>query len=275
MAIKKYNPTTPGRRTGSVFDYEELTRTTPEKSLVVTLRKKNGRNNHGHITMHHRGGGAKIRYRIVDFRRDKDGVPAKVAQIEYDPNRSSRIALLHYADGEKRYIVAPRGLKVGDRVESGELVEPRTGNCMLLRSIPNGLPVHNIELVPGQGARMVRAAGMSAQLLGKEGSHVILSLPSGEIRRVHMNCRATVGVVGNEDHFNISIGKAGRKRHMGRRPIVRGTAKNPVAHPMGGGEGRSSGGRHPCSRTGVLSKGGRTRSPRKINNKHIIRRRKK
>ncbi|MCA8961526.1 MAG: 50S ribosomal protein L2 [Planctomycetes bacterium] len=275
MGIRVYKPTTPGRRNASVSDFAEITRSQPEKSLVVTLNKTSGRNNHGHITSRHRGGGAKKRYRLIDFKRTKDGIPAKVAHIEYDPNRTARIALLHYVDGEKRYILAPRGLQVGETIESGESVEPKTGNCMPLRGIPNGLAVHNIELVPGEGGKLVRSAGMSAQLLGKEGSHAILSLPSGEMRRVHIECRATIGAVGNEDHLNIKLGKAGRKRHKGRRPHVRGTAKNPVAHPMGGGEGRTAGGRHPCSATGVLSKGGVTRKPRKRSNKHIIRRRKK
>ncbi|MEM7232693.1 MAG: 50S ribosomal protein L2 [Planctomycetota bacterium] len=275
MGIRVYKPTTPGRRNASVSDFAEVTRSQPEKSLVVTLNKTSGRNNHGHITARHPGGGAKKRYRLIDFKRTKDGVPAKVAHIEYDPNRTARIALLHYLDGEKRYIIAPRGLEVGDMLESGEQVEPKTGNCMPLRSIPNGLEIHNVELVPGQGGKMCRSAGMSAQLLGKEGSHAIVSLPSGEMRRVHIECRATIGSVGNEEHGNIKLGKAGRKRHMGRRPHVRGKAKNPVAHPMCGGEGRTAGGRHPCSATGVLSKGGATRAPRKRSNKHIIRRRKK
>lgn len=275
MGVRTYKPTTAGRRNASVSDFHDVTRSTPEKSLVVTLRKTSGRNNHGHITARHRGGGAKKRYRIIDFKRDKVDIPARVAHIEYDPNRTSRIALLHYADGEKRYILKPKGLQVGDILESGDHVEPKTGNCMPLRGIPNGLAIHNIELTPMQGGKLVRAAGMSAQLLGKEGNYAIVSLPSGEMRRIHLSCRATIGSVGNEDHLNVKLGKAGRKRHMGRRPHVRGTAKNPVAHPMGGGEGRTAGGRHPCSATGVLAKGGRTRSPRKTSNKHIIRRRKR
>ncbi len=275
MGVRVYKPTTAGRRNGSVSDFAEVTRSTPEKSLVVTLRKTSGRNNHGHITARHRGGGAKKRYRLIDFKRDKDGVPARVAEIEYDPNRTARIALLHYRDGEKRYMLAPKGLEVGQTVESGEICEPRVGNCMPLASIPNGLEIHNVEMIPGQGGRLVRAAGMRAQLLGKEGNHAIVSLPSGEMRRVHIRCRATIGVIGNEEHLNIKLGKAGRKRHKGRRPHVRGTAKNPVSHPMGGGEGRTAGGRHPCSAKGVLSKGGSTRAPRKPSNKHIIRRRKR
>ena len=275
MGVRKYKPTTPGRRDGSVSDFAEITRSKPEKSLTVRLKKHGGRNNHGHITARHRGGGARKLYRIIDFKRNKDGIPAKIAHIEYDPNRTSRIALLHYADGEKRYIIAPKGISVGDVLFSGETTEPKVGNCMQLRNVPLGLAVHNIELVPGQGGRMARAAGMSAQLMAKEGNYAQLALPSGEIRLVHLSCRATIGSVGNDEHNLIKLGKAGRRRHMGWRPHVRGTAKNPVAHPMGGGEGRTAGGRHPCSPTGKLSKGGKTRSPRKRSNKHIVRRRKK
>ena len=275
MGVRLYKPTTPGRRGASVSDFADITKTTPEKSLLRPLKKTGGRNNHGHITARHRGGGHKRKYRIIDFRRDKDGIPAKVHSVEYDPNRSARIALLHYADGEKRYILAPKGIQVGQTVESGENVEPRAGNSTQLRNIPTGLAIHNLELVPGQGAKIARSAGNFVQLLGKEEGYAVVSLPSGEMRRVHINCRATIGSVGNEEHSLIKLGKAGRKRWLGRRPHVRGTAKNPVAHPMGGGEGRTAGGRHPCSATGKLSKGGKTRSPRKQSNKHIIRRRKK
>ncbi len=275
MGIKYFKPTTSGRRGGSVSDFAEITKTRPEKSLIVPMHRRGGRNNAGHNTAKQRGGGHKRMYRIIDFRRDKDGVLARVAAIEYDPNRSGRIALLHYADGEKRYILAPQGLAVGNTVQSGENVDPQTGNAAPLRNIPTGLAVHNIELVPGQGAQLVRAAGNSAQLLGKEGNYAVLALPSGEIRRVHMSCRATIGTVSNDEHSLVKWGKAGRKRWLGRRPHVRGTAKNPVSHPMGGGEGRTAGGRHPCSRTGVLAKGGKTRNPRKQSSRHIIRRRTK
>ncbi len=275
MGVRKFKPTSAGRRGASVSDFSEITSTSPEKSLCERITRNGGRNNHGHITSKHRGGGHRRLYRRVDFLRNKDGVPARVATIEYDPNRTARIALLHYADGEKRYILCPRGLNVGDRIESGDVAEPRTGNSMEIRNIPTGLAIHNIELVPGQGGKLARSAGMSVQLLAKEGSVAVLSLPSGEIRQVHHRCRATIGMVGNEEHNLIKLGKAGRKRWMGRRPHVRGTAMNPVAHPMGGGEGRTAGGRHPCSATGVLSKGGKTRSPRKASNKSIIRRRKR
>lgn len=275
MGIRKYKPTTPGRRGASVSDFADLTRSKPEKSLCQRLKRRGGRNNHGHITVRHRGGGHRRLYRIIDFKRNKDGIPAKVAHIEYDPNRSARIALLHYRDGEKRYMIAPKGLQQGQMVESGETVEPRVGNCTQIRNIPQGLAIHNIEMVPGGGAKIARSAGTSAQLLAKEGTYAVVALPSGEVRNVHVNCRAVIGEVGNEDHSLIKLGKAGRKRWKGRRPHVRGTAKNPVSHPMGGGEGRSAGGRHPCSPTGRLSKGGKTRSPRNPSNKYIIRRRKK
>ncbi len=274
MAIKNYKPTSHGRRFGSCVAWTEITTRTPEKSLVVKLRKKSGRNNFGHITCRHRGGGHKPKYRIIDFRRDKDGVPAKVATIEYDPNRTSFIALLHYKDGEKRYILAPKDLKVGQEIVSGENAEPRTGNCLPLRVIPTGIPLHNIELRPGQGGVLVRSAGSSATLMAKEGRYAQVALPSGEIRMLNVECRATVGQIGNLDHQNVSIGKAGRKRWMGIRPTVRGSAMNPVAHPMGGGEGRRAGGRHPVGPSGVLSKGGKTRKRRKLSNKHIVRRRK-
>lgn len=275
MGIKKYKPTSDGRRHGSSLDWSEITTTKPEKSLLVKIKKTGGRNNLGRITARHRGGGHKPKYRIIDFRRNKDNVPARVATIEYDPNRSANIALLHYKDGEKRYILAPKDLQVGQEIVSGDRVEPRSGNCMPLANIPTGLPIHNIEMRPGQGGLVVRSAGVNAQLMAKDGDYATVSLPSGEIRLFHVNCRATIGQVGNLDHQNVKIGKAGRKRWMGRRPIVRGTVMNPVSHPMGGGEGKSSGGRHPCSPTGVLAKGGKTRNRRKLSNKHIVRRRKK
>ncbi len=275
MGLKYYKPTSSARRHSSAIDFSEITSTTPEKSLLVKLKRKGGRNNTGRMTCRHKGGGHKPVYRIIDFRRDKDDIPATVATIEYDPNRSCRIALLNYKDGEKRYILAPKDLQVGQEVMSGERAEPRTGNSMPLRLIPSGLPVHNIELRPGQGGIMVRAAGMSAQLMAKEGDYALIQLPSGELRRVHINCRATIGQLGNLDHQNVWIGKAGRKRWMGIRPTVRGSAMNPVSHPMGGGEGRRAGGRDPCSPWGVLSKGGKTRKRRKLSSKHIIRRRTK
>ncbi len=274
MGVKQYKPTTPGRRFGSVNDYAEITRTKPEKSLLEPLKKTGGRNHHGVITARGRGGGNKRMYRKIDFRRDKDGVPAKVASIEYDPNRSAFIALLHYADGEKRYILAPQGLKVGDVVESGEKVEPIVGNCMPLSSVPVGYEIHNIEVIPGRGGKLVRAAGVVARLVGREGNFAHVQMPSGELRMFSVKCRATIGQIGNTDHQNISLGKAGRKRHMGRRPHVRGIAQNPVDHPMGGGEGRSKSGKHPSSPTGVLAKGGRTRRRNNMSNKMIVRRRK-
>ena len=273
--LKYYKPTSPGRRFASVVDFSELTRKEPEKALLEPLPKSGGRNNAGNYTARHRGGGAKRLYRIIDFKRGKDGVPASVASIEYDPNRSARIALLHYKDGEKRYILAPEGLKVGDTVVSGEQVEPKVGNTMSLKNIPLGMQIHNVELQIGRGAQMVRSAGSVATLLAREGGYAHVVLPSGEIRKVHENCRATIGQLGNLDHINVTYGKAGRRRHMGKRPRVRGVAQNPVSHPMGGGEGRAHGGRPPCSRTGVLSKGGKTRDRRAISNKFIIRRRQK
>ncbi len=279
MGIKHYKPTSPGRRHGSVLDFAEITRNEPEKSLLAPWKSSGGRNNLGRITSRRRGGGSKRKYRIIDFKRNKDGVPAKVASIEYDPNRSAFIALLHYADGEKRYILAPRGIQVGDRVYSGEEPDPeigfQPGVCLPLSAIPLGLEVHNVELQPGRGGQMVRAAGMAARLSAREGKYAILILPSGEMRKVHVRCRATIGQVGNLDHQNVSLGKAGRSRHMGRRPKVRGVAMNPVAHPMGGGEGRSGGGRHPCSPWGKLAKGGKTRKKRKASDQFIIRRRRK
>ncbi|MCP4709046.1 MAG: 50S ribosomal protein L2 [Planctomycetes bacterium] len=274
MGIRKYKPTSPGRRNASVSDFAEITRTSPEKSLVKRIKKTGGRNHSGKITVRFRGGGARRIYRIIDFKRDKEGVPAKVATIEYDPNRTCYIALLHYADGEKRYILAPQGLIVGDIVENGAEVEPKVGNCMPLSAIPAGLEIHNIELNPGQGGKMVRSAGAVATLAAKEGKMAHIIMPSGEFRMVPLTCRATIGQIGNSDHQHVHIGKAGRKRHMGRKPHVRGKAMNPVAHPLGGGEGRSNGGRHPCSPTGVPAKGGKTRNKRKNSNKRIIRRRK-
>ncbi len=257
------------------MDFSEITSQEPERSLLEPLSKTGGRNNLGKMTARHIGGGAKRQYRIIDFKRDKDDVPAKVASIEYDPNRSARIALLHYRDGEKRYILAPEGLKVGDVVISGEKAEPRVGNAMPLRNIPLGMDIHNVELEIGRGGRLARSAGSMVRLLAKEGGYAHVVLPSGEIRKIHENCRATLGQIGNLDHINVSFGKAGRRRHMGIRPRVRGVAMNPVAHPMGGGEGRSHGGRPPCSPTGVLAKGGKTRKKRAPSNKYIVRRRQK
>ena len=275
MGIRTYSPTSPGRRNSAVNDFSELSdkRKRPEKSLLQRLRKTGGRNHHGWITTRHRGGGARRMYRIIDFRRTKDGVAGKVVSIEYDPNRSCHIALIEYADGEKRYILAPFGLKAGDSVESGEIVEPKVGNTMPLKKIPQGLAVHNIEMNVGQGGKLVRSAGTAARLLSRNEQWAIVVLPSGEMREVRAECRATIGQVGNVEHQNIRWGKAGRTRHRGRRPHVRGTAQNPVAHPLGGGEGRSGGGRHPCSPTGKLAKGGRTRSPKKTSNARIMRRR--
>ncbi len=255
-------------------DYSELTTTKPEKSLCVRIKKNGGRNHHGVTTARFRGGGARKIYRVIDFKRNKDGIAAKVATIEYDPNRNCFISLLHYADGEKRYILAPQGLKVGDKVESGMSCEPAVGNAMPMAAIPSGLEIHNIEMTAGQGGKLVRGAGNSARIVAKEGDWVTVVLPSGEMRMLRKECRATIGQLSNPDFQNIKIGKAGRKRHMGRKPHVRGKAMNPVAHPMGGGEGRANGGRHPCSPTGVLAKGGKTRNPRNRSNKRIIRRRK-
>ena len=274
MGIRVYKPTTPGRRNGSVNDWSELTTSRPEKSLCRRINKSGGRNNHGVTTSRFRGGGARKIYRVIDFKRNKDGVGAKVATIEYDPNRNCFISLLHYVDGEKRYILAPLGIKVGDRVESGPSCEPRLGNAMMLEAIPSSLEIHNIEMTAGQGGKLVRGAGDAAKIMAKEGNWVTIVLPSGEMRMIRKECRATIGRVSNPDHQNIKIGKAGRKRHMGRRPHVRGKAMNPVAHPLGGGEGRANGGRDPCSPTGVPAKGGKTRNPRNRSNKRIIRRRK-
>ncbi|MBO0852690.1 MAG: 50S ribosomal protein L2 [Nocardia sp.] len=272
MAIRKYKPTTPGRRGSSVSDFAEITRSTPEKSLLRPLSKSGGRNAHGRITTRHRGGGHKRAYRLIDFRRlDKDGIPAKVAHIEYDPNRTAHIALLHYADGEKRYILAPKNVTQGTKIESGAGADIKAGNNLPLRSIPTGTTIHAVELRPGGGAKLARAAGMSIQLLGKEGSYAVLRMPSGEIRRVDVRCRATVGEVGNAEQSNINWGKAGRMRWKGRRPTVRGVVMNPVDHPHGGGEGKTSGGRHPVSPWGQPE--GRTRKPNRPSDKLIVRRR--
>jgi large subunit ribosomal protein L2 len=274
MGIRHYKPTSPGRRGATVSDFAELTPgAKPEKSLVRPLRKKGGRNNQGKITSRHRGGGHKRNYRVIDFRREKDGIPAKVDSIQYDPNRSARIALLLYVDGEKRYILAPDGLKAGDQVQCGPDAPPRVGNCLPLKRIPLGTVIHNIELLPGQGARLCRSAGTSATLVAREAGWAQITLPSGEIRRVPAACRATIGKVGNPDHMGLRLGKAGRKRWLGRRPHVRGTAMNPIDHPHGGGEGRTKGGRHPVSPTGQSAKGGATRKKRKASNAVIIRRR--
>jgi large subunit ribosomal protein L2 len=274
MGIRIYRPTSPGRRNSSVNDYAELTTDRPEKTLCKRIKKSGGRNHSGKATVRFRGGGARRVYRMIDFKRNKDGVPATVVSVEYDPNRTCFISLLQYQDGEKRYILAPFGVTVGDVLESGQSVEPKAGNCMPLGSIPAGLEVHNVEMTAGQGGKLVRGAGSAARIVAKEGNWVTIVLPSGEMRMVRKECRATIGRLGNPDWQNISIGKAGRMRHRGRRPHVRGKAQNPVDHPMGGGEGRSNGGRHPCSPTGVLAKGGKTRSPRKVSNSRIIRRRK-
>jgi len=276
MGIRFYKPVTPGRRGASVSDFAAITdrKKAPEKSLLSRFKKKGGRNHQGVITARHRGGGHKRMYRQIDFRRGKDGVPAKVNGIEYDPNRSARIALLHYVDGEKRYILAPEGLVAGDTVLSGDKVEPNIGNCMLLSSIPLGSLIHNVEMQPGRGGQLCRSAGTSAVLNAREDNWAQITLPSGEVRRLPGSCRATIGEIGNSEHTKIVLGKAGRKRWLGRRPHVRGTCMNPVAHPMGGGEGRNSGGRHPCSPTGKLAKGGKTRKRRKASSKAIIRRRK-
>ncbi|MHC4223943.1 MAG: 50S ribosomal protein L2 [Planctomycetota bacterium] len=275
MGLKIYKPTSPGRRGGTGSDFAEITKSKPEKSLLRPLRKTGGRNNLGRMTVRRRGGGHKRMYRVIDFKRRKDGVPAKVHSIEYDPNRSCRIALLHYADGEKLYILAPLGLQVGDKVMNGPKAEPTLGNCKELGDIPVGLQVHNIELTPCRGGQLVRAAGGSAQYQARDGKHAIVLLPSGAVMRVHLRCRATIGQLGNIEHNLITIGKAGRSRWLGRRPKVRGSAMNPVAHPMGGGEGRRAGGRHPVSPWGVPAKGGKTRKKRKTTNRRIVRHRKK
>ncbi|MCB0319579.1 MAG: 50S ribosomal protein L2 [Bdellovibrionales bacterium] len=283
MALKKFRPTSPSRRYYTVSDFSNLSqegvktkanssKKGPERSLVKKLSKTGGRNHFGRVTNINRGGGHKRRYRVVDFRREKDGVPAKVASVEYDPNRTARIALLHYADGEKRYILAPNGLRVGDVLLSGDSAEIRIGNCLPLRNIPTGESIHNIELKVGAGGQLVRSAGSAAQLVAKEGKYGLLKMPSGEMRKILLTCRATIGQVSNSEHQNVSLGKAGRSRWLARRPHTRGVAKNPVDHPMGGGEGKSSGGRHPCSPTGKPAKGYKTRQNKRTN-KFIVRRR--
>jgi large subunit ribosomal protein L2 len=271
MPIRRYKPTSPGRRFMSVSTFEEITKSTPEKSLLEPVTKKGGRNNNGRITTRHQGGGHKRRYRIIDFKRLKDGIPAKVAAIEYDPNRSANIALLHYVDGEKAYILAPAQLRVGVMVQSGPDADIKVGNALPLENIPTGTLVHNVELKPGQGAKMARSAGSGIQLVAKDAGFAVLRLPSGEMRRVPLTCRATVGQVGNVDHQNINWGKAGRSRWKGKRPSVRGSAMNPVDHPHGGGEGKSKGGRHPVTPWGVPTLGKRTRPKHKESNKLIVR----
>lgn len=273
MGIKRLKAVTPGRRFMTVSDFSEITKKNPEKSLSFGVKRSSGRNSYGRVTVRHRGGGHKRKYRVIDFKRDKVGVPAKVAAIEYDPNRSCRIALLHYVDGEKRYIVAPVGLSVGDVVESGPQSDIKVGNALPLQNIPDGTMIHNIELYPGHGGQLVRSAGGSAQLMAKEGGCAHIRLPSGEVRLVDLRCYATIGQVGNVEHENINIGKAGRSRWLGRRPRVRAIAMNPVDHPMGGGEGRSKSGKHPVSPTGVLAKGYKTRRNKRTD-RFIVRRRK-
>jgi len=276
MSIRKFKPTSPARRQMTMSTFEEITKTEPEKSLVVALNKFSGRNSQGRITIRHRGGGAKKKYRIIDFKRNKDGVPGKVAAIEYDPNRTANIALIHYVDGEKRYIIAPLNIKVGDMIESGENADIKIGNALKLKDIPVGTTIHNVELQPGKGAQMVRSAGAVAQLMAKEGKMAQLKLPSGEFRLVPVECRATIGQVGNIDHENISIGKAGRSRHMGIRPTVRGSAMNPVDHPHGGGEGRAPIGMPaPSTPWGKPALGYKTRKKNKKSDKYIVRRRTK
>ncbi len=277
MGIRQYKPTSAGRRAGSVSDFADCTNpkvNAPEKSLLTRQKKKGGRNNQGVVTVRFRGGGHKQMYRIIDFKRKKDGVPAVVVSVEYDPNRSARIALIQYNDGEKAYILAPLGLKAGDNLMSGPDAEPRIGNCLPLSRIPLGLTIHNVEMQPGRGGQICRSAGCSATLTNREGDWAQITLPSGEVRRIPARCRASIGSMSNPDHMNISLGKAGRKRWLGRKPHQRGTSQNPVDHPMGGGEGRSKGGRHPCSPRGVLAKGGKTRKKRKPSSKAIVRRRK-
>ena len=274
MAIKKYKPTTPGRRGMSVSAFEEITTNTPEKSLLAPLKKSGGRNVHGRITVRHIGGGEKRKYRVIDFKRNKDGIPAKVATIEYDPNRTANIALLHYADGEKRYILAPLGLKVGDTVLSGEHADIKPGNALEIKDIPVGTLIHNIEMKPGKGGQIVRSAGNAAQLMAKEGAYSQVRLPSGEVRMIPMNAKATIGQVGNLDSENVSIGKAGRKRHMGIRPTVRGSVMNPNDHPHGGGEGKAGIGRvSPVTPWGKPALGYKTRKKKKASDKYIVKRR--
>ncbi len=275
MAIRLYKPTSPARRFMSVLTYEEITTNKPEKSLLETKKKNAGRNKQGKITVRHQGGGNKVKYRIIDFKRDKKDIPAKVASIEYDPNRSAFIALLHYVDGEKRYILAPQNLKVGDQVVSSEKADIKPGNAMSLKAVPLGSLVHNVEMKPGKGGQLARGAGNYAQVMAKEGNYTLLKLPSGEMRLILSACKATIGQLGNADHNSISLGKAGRTRWLGRRPHVRGVAMNPVDHPLGGGEGRSSGGRHPVSPWGMPTKGFKTRKKSKPSNKFIVKHRNK
>ncbi len=275
MAIQRVKPTSAGRRFQEYFTYEEITKNKPEKSLLKIIKKNGGRNSNGRITARHRGGGSKRQYRIIDFKRDKIDIPAKVAGIEYDPNRSARIALLHYADGEKRYILAPLNLAVGDEITAGEHADVKPGNSLPLSKIPLGTSIHNIELTLGKGGQIVRSAGGFAQLMAKEGKYVLVKLPSGEVRMILARCKATIGQIGNKEHDNLSLGKAGRSRRLGRRPKVRGVAMNPVDHPMGGGEGSSSGGRHPCTPWGKPTKGYRTRKNKKPSDKYIVKRRSK
>jgi len=271
MPVRKYKPTSPGRRFMSVSTFEEITKSEPEKSLLEPLKKSGGRNKYGRITRRHQGGGHKRRYRVIDFKRVKDGVPAKVASIEYDPNRTAHIALLHYRDGEKRYIIAPQRLTVGMEVVSGEGADIQVGNSLPLARIPTGTVVHNVEMTPGRGGQLGRSAGAAIQLVAKEGKHATLRLPSGEMRMVPADCRATIGTIGNADHENVSIGKAGRSRHKGIRPQTRGTAMNPVDHPHGGGEGKTTAGRHPVTPWGVPTLGYRTRKKGKASDKYIVR----
>lgn len=274
MGIRKYKPTTPGRRGMTVSTFEEITRSTPEKSLTVTLKKHAGRNSRGKITVRHRGGGTRPKYRIIDFKRNKDGVPGKIATIEYDPNRSANIALVHYLDGEKRYIIAPQGLMVGDMIVSGPDADIKVGNALPLANIPVGTVIHNIEMKPGKGGQIARSAGNGAQLMAKEGKEAQIRLPSGEVRKIRLECRATVGEVGNSDHANIQIGKAGRKRHMGFRPTVRGSVMNPNDHPHGGGEGKAGIGRvSPVTPWGKPALGYKTRKKKKASDKYIVKRR--
>ncbi len=273
MGIKTYKPTTPGSRWKTGYTFEEITKQAPEKSLITVLKKKGGRNIHGHITIRHRGGGNKRRYRSIDFKRDKTGVQGRVVTIEYDPNRSSRIALIQYPDGEKRYIICPLDLKIGDTVASGPDVDIKPGNALLLRKIPTGTIIHCLELHPGSGAALIRSAGASAQMVAKEGKYAHIRMPSGEVRLFSLNCYATIGQVGNIEHGTISLGRAGRARHMGRRPKVRGVAMNPHDHPMGGGEGKASGGQ-PRSPWGQYAKGFKTRKKHKVSDKYIVKRRK-
>ncbi|MHB8461275.1 MAG: 50S ribosomal protein L2 [Vulcanimicrobiaceae bacterium] len=273
MPVKKYNPTSPGRRFITTMDFSDLSKVDPERSLIEVRKKHSGRNFNGHITVRHKGGGTRKMYRIIDFKRTKDAIPAKVATIEYDPNRSARIALLHYRDGEKRYILAPLGLKVGDMVESGSAADIKPGNCLPIKSIPVGTVIHNIELRPGEGGKLVRSAGVSAQLMAKEDEYSQVRMPSGEVRKIHILCRATIGQMGNIEHENQVIGKAGRSRHMGKRPSVRGIAMNPVDHPHGGGEARSTSGRPPTTPWGQMTMGKKTRRNKRTDSM-IVRKRK-